>query len=350
MRRAVALSLSLLVPALTVALLTLLVLRAATPDWAHVGIALRALWQGAFGSPYDIGNTLNKTTPLILTGLGVAIAFRSRMWNIGGEGQFVVGAIAGCAVGAYKLQHLPPPVLIPLILLAGAIAGAVWAGIAALMRTRRNVPEVISTIMLNFVAFEVLSYLVHGPMQEADRAQPASESLPDAAMLPVIVRGTTLHAGLWIALAAVAVVLVFLFRTRAGYALRVTGANADAARVAGIDVDRTLLCAMLWSGALCGLGGSVELSGVLGALYESYAPGYGFTAVAVALLGRLHPVGIVAALFFGALTAGCGSMERIAGVSFALSYVIQAVTLLVLIGFQRVKWNRFLSGRTRQGA
>src|SRR6185437_151396 len=127
-----------------------------------------------------------------------------------------------------------------------------------------------------------------------------------AAMLPVIVKGTTLHAGLWIAFVATAVVLVFLFRYRTGYALRVTGANPDAARVSGINVDRTLITAMLWSGALCGLGGSVELSGVLGTLYESYAPGYGFTAVAVALLGRLHPLGIVAAaLFFGALTSGC---------------------------------------------
>jgi len=314
-------------------------LRLATPDWSHVGIALQALWQGAFGSPYDIGNTLNKTTPLILTGLGVAVAFRGRMWNIGGEGQFVLGAIAGCAVGAYRLQHLAPWLLIPLMLIAGVIAGAAWSTLAGLMRTKRNVPEVISTIMLNFVAFEVLSYLLHGPMQEATRAQPASETLRDAATLPVLIHGTTLHAGLWIALVAAVVVYVFLFQTRTGYALRVTGSNADAARAAGIDVNRILLTAMVWCGALCGLGGAVEFSGVLGTLYESYAPGYGFTAIAVALLGRLHPLGIVAAaLFFGALTSGCGSMERVAGVSFALSFVIQAMTLLVLLGFQRIKW------------
>jgi len=338
LRKAALWTLRSVTPLIVVALLTLGVLRLATPDWQHVRIALQSLWQGAFGTPYDVGNTLNKTTPLILTGLGVAIAFRGRMWNIGGEGQFVLGAIAACAVGANNLQHLSPWLLIPLMLAAGAMAGAAWSTIAGLMRTKRNVPEVISTIMLNFVAFEVLSYLLHGPMQESTKAQPASETLPDTAALPVIVHGTTLHCGLWIALIAAVVVYVFLFQTRTGYALRVTGANADAARAAGIDVNRILLTAMIWCGALCGLGGAVEFSGVLGTLYESYAPGYGFTAVAVALLGRLHPLGIVAAaLFFGALTSGCGSMERVAGVSFALSYVIQAMTLLVLLGFQRVK-------------
>ena len=339
MRRLLTWTAGAVLPFLVVSLLTLAVLRLASPDWTHVGIALKALWQGAFGTPYDIGNTLNKTTPLILTGLGVAVAFRGRMWNIGGEGQFVLGAIAACAVGAYRLQHLSPAVLIPLMLIVGAVAGGLWSTLAGLMRTKRNVPEVISTIMLNFVAFEVLSYLLHGPMQESTKAQPASETLPDAAALPVIVHGTTLHAGLWIALLAAVIVQIFLYQTRTGYALRVTGSNADAARAAGIDVDRILLTAMLWCGALCGLGGAVEYSGVLGTLYESYAPGYGFTAIAVALLGRLHPLGIIAAaLFFGALTSGCGSMERVAGVSFALSYVIQAVTLLVLLGFQRVNW------------
>jgi len=340
-RKSFAWLLQALLPLIAVAILTLAVLRLATPDWQHVGIALRALWQGAFGTPYDTGNTLNKTTPLILTGLGVAIAFRGRMWNIGGEGQFVVGAIAACAVGAYKLQHLSPAILIPLILISGAIVGGLWSTLAGLMRTRRNVPEVISTIMLNFVAFEILSYLMHGPMQESTKAQPASETLPDVDNLPILVHGTTLHAGLLIALIAAVIVFIFLFQTRTGYALRVTGANVDAARAAGIDVDGILVTAMVWCGALCGLGGAVEYSGVLGTLYESYAPGYGFTAIAVALLGRLHPAGIVAAaLFFGALTSGCGSMERVAGVSFALSYVIQAVTLLVLLGFQRIKWAR----------
>lgn len=303
--------------------------------------ALAALTNGAFGGAYALGDTLTQTTPLLLTGLGVAVAFRARLWNIGGEGQFLVGALAASALGAYGLDGLPAPLLIPIILLAGALAGALWAGLAGWMRVARNVLEVISTIMLNFVAAQLLSYLVHGPMQEASHAQPASAPLPVSATLPLLWPGTTLHWGFALALLMAVVVSIYLNRTRAGFALRVVGANPDAACVAGLDVGRTRLATMLVSGALCGLAGAVELSGVVGTLYENYAPGYGFAAVAVALLGRLNPWGIIAsALFFGALAAGSGSMERTANVSANLSYVLQAGTLLVLLGFQWVRWER----------
>ena len=306
-------------------------------------VALTALASGAFGSSDALADTLTKTTPLLLTGLGVAIAFRARLWNIGGEGQFLAGALAASALGAYVLDGVPRPILLPVILMAGAAAGAVWAGLAGWMRVARGVPEVISTIMLNFVAAQLLSYLVHGPMQEKTHAQPASEALPLNATLPLLWAGTTLHLGFLLALVMAVVVSIFLSRTRGGFALRVVGANPEAARVAGLDVGRTRLTTMLWSGALCGLAGAVELSGVVGTLYENYAPGYGFTAVAVALLGRLNPYGIIAsALFFGALSAGSGSMERTAGISANLSYVLQALTLLVLLGFQWVRWERKL--------
>ena len=303
--------------------------------------ALSALADGAFGSAYAVADTLTKMTPLLLTGLGVAVAFRARLWNIGGEGQFLVGALAASALGAYALDGLPAPILIPVILLAGAAAGALWAGLAGWMRVARNVPEVISTIMLNFVAAQLLSYLVHGPMQEASHAQPASAPLPPSATLPFLWPGTTLHWGFALALLMAVFVSIYLNRTGAGFALRVVGANPDAARVSGLDVGRTQLATMLWSGALCGLAGAVELSGVVGTLYENYSPGYGFAAVAVALLGRLNPYGIIAsALFFGALAAGSGSMERTANISANLSYVLQAGTLLVLLGFQWVRWER----------
>ena len=303
--------------------------------------ALSALADGAFGSADAVADTLTKMTPLLLTGLGVAVAFRARLWNIGGEGQFLVGALAASALGAYALDGLPAPILIPVILLAGAAAGAMWAGLAGWMRVARNVPEVISTIMLNFVAAQLLSYLVHGPMQEASHAQPASAPLPPSATLPFLWPGTTLHWGFALALLMAVFVSIYLNRTGAGFALRVVGANPDAARVSGLDVGRARLVTMLWSGALCGLAGAVELSGVVGTLYENYSPGYGFAAVAVALLGRLNPYGIIAsALFFGALAAGSGSMERTANISANLSYVLQAGTLLVLLGFQWVRWER----------
>ncbi len=331
-------ALRILAALVTAFLLTLLIIPLAH---GNPRIALTALASGAFGNAYAIADTLTKTTPLLLTGLGVAIAFRARLWNIGGEGQFLVGALAASALGAYALDGLPALLLIPLILLAGAAAGAVWAGLAGWMRTARGVPEVISTIMLNFVAAQLLSYLVHGPMQERSHAQPASEALPLQATLPALWPGTTLHWGFALALLMAVIVSVYLSRTGAGFALRVVGANPEAARVSGFAVDRTRLATMLWSGALCGLAGAVQMSGVVGTLYENYAPGYGFTAVAVALLGRLNPFGIIgSALFFGALTAGSGSMERTAGVSANLSYVLQAGTLLVLLGFQWLRWER----------
>lgn len=320
-----------------------LALTAAVIALAHgsPSAALSALASGSFGSWYEVGNTINKTTPLLLTGLGIAIAFRARLWNIGGEGQFLMGALAASALGAYGLKSLPAVVLIPLLCCGGMLAGAAWAGLAGWMRVARGVPEVISTIMLNFIAAQILSYLLHGPLQERSHAQPASEALPPAASLPIILPQTSAHAGIIIALAAAAATAVFLYQTRAGFALRAVGANPEAARVAGISVARTQMQAMLFSGALCGLAGAVELSGLIGTLYENYAPGYGFKAIAVALLGQLNPFGIIAsAALFGALDAGAGEMERSAGISSVLVYVIQAVVLLVLLAVRSARFAR----------
>ena len=307
----------------------------------NISLAFSALWQGAFGSPYAIGTTLVRATPLLLTGLGVAIAFKARMWNIGGEGQFLVGALLASflAVNCPVVRSWPSGLLLPAMMLGGCVAGGAWALISGWLKTVRNVPEVISTIMLNFVAIELLSYLVNGPLERPDHSQPATEIISAQATLPIIWRETPLHAGFLLALAAALVVGVFLAATRTGFAIKVVGANADAARVAGIRVERTLLAAMLWSGALCGLAGAVELSGVVGFIPEGYSPGYGYQAIAVALLGRLTPVGIVlSALFFGALSAGSDNMERMAGIDHNVGYVIQAVSLLVLLGAQWVRW------------
>ena len=334
------------------ALLTALLLTVAVIRLAHGSPvdALGALASGAFGTPYDLGNTLTKTTPLLLTGLGVAIAFRARLWNIGGEGQVLMGALAACALGAYRLHGLPAVVLLPLILTGGAAAGALWAGLAGWMRVARGVPEVISTIMLNFVAADVLSFALHGPLQQrTDGGLPGyADPLPPAATLPPLVPGTPLHAGFGLALVMLLVVSVLLTRTPAGFAIRAVGANADAARIAGLQVGRTQMIALLWSGALCGLAGAVELSGVVGTLFGEYQSGYGFSAVAVALLGRLNPWGVaLSALFFGALSAGSGIMESRAHVSHDLLYVIQAITLLTLLAFPSVRLRLVPDGNAR---
>lgn len=327
------------------ALLTTFILTVVIIWMAHSSplTALSALASGAFGSRYDFGNMLTCATPLLLTGLGIVIAFRSRLWNIGGEGQILLGALAACAIGGYRLRSLPEFVLLPLVLLGGAVAGALWAGLAGWMRVRRGVPEVISTIMLNFVAADLLSYFLHGPLQQGGAAglPGYAAPLPPAATLPIIMPGTPLHAGFLLALIALGAVWLLLGRTPLGFAIQAVGANIDAARAAGLPVERTLMAAMLWSGALCGLAGAVELSGVVGTLFGEYQSGYGFTAVAVALLGRLNPWGVaLSALFFGGLTAGSEVMESRAGVSHDLVYVIQAIALLTLLAFQWVRWER----------
>jgi simple sugar transport system permease protein len=334
----------------SIALLVALGATVLTVHLAHgnVALALTSLWQGAFGNSYSVGTTLIKTIPLLLTGLGVGIAFRAQMFNIGGEGQFLVGGLlASCiALNIPETRHLSAPALLTLMMIGGCAAGALWAGICAVLKTTRGVPEVISTIMLNFVAAELLSFLVNGPMERLDHSQPATDALQDAATLPIIWSGTPLHAGLIIAIAAAVVVWILINRTVLGFAIDIVGSNPIAARTAGYSVGKTLICAMLWSGALCGLAGAVELSGVVGFIPEGYSPGYGYTAIAVALLGRLNVFGIVlSALLFGALSAGSENMERTAGIGHELGYVIQAVALIVLLAGQWDGWRHLVIRR-----
>jgi ABC-type uncharacterized transport system permease subunit len=298
-----------------------------------------ALYGGAFGGTYNTAETLAQTVPLLLTGLGVAVAFRCRLFNIGAEGQFLVGAIAGTAVG---VRHFPPaltPLLLPLALLAGAAAGASWAGIAALLKIHRGVQEVLSTLLLNFVALQLLAWMVRGPLQEAAKGFPQSDPLQIPARLALIVPRTHLHGGVVLAVVVAVGVWYWLRATAGGFALRSVGANAEAAEAAGIPVRRTILTAFLLSGALCGLAGAIQVSGVTYLLSEGISPGYGYTAIAVALIAGLSPLGVIpAALFFGALTAGSVVVQQtVPGVSAVVLQVLQAVTLLaaLLYGWAR---------------
>jgi len=306
------------------------------------GSALAALVAGAVGSRDSLAESLVKATPLILTGLAVALAFRCQIWNIGAEGQFLVGMLACVWVGTRWAAGDPakagteggPSLLLPAALLAGAAAGALWAGAAALLKLRRGVPEVISTIMLNFVALRLVSYAVTGPLQEPERLAPQTALIAEAARLPRLLPGSRLHAGIFLALLAAAALTLCLFATVTGFRVRAVGLNPEAAGAARIPVARTTATAFLLSGALAGLAGAVELSGVNHRIYEGSSPGYGYTAIAVALLGRLHPAGVLlAALFFGALGAGAGEMQRSAGVSEVLVYVIQALAVFMVVGF-----------------
>jgi simple sugar transport system permease protein len=305
--------------------------------------AIQALFVGSIGSTANLSATLLKATPLLLTGAAVMLAFKSGVFNIGAEGQFLVGALAATVVGT-----APGPLLgrCVLVLLAGALAGAVWAVIAAGFRIGRGVNEVITTILLNFIALYLVSYAVDGPLQEAARQYPQSDPLPPAALLWRPIAGSQLHVGVVLAFVMVPAVGALLTRTALGLRLRAAGSNAAAARLAGFPVTRDLTVAFALSGALAGLAGAVEVAGVTGRLYERISPGYGYTAIAIALLGGLGSGGVIAAgLFFAALSAGAGAMERSAGVSSVLVLAVQGATLLVIAMLDLSTWRRFLGAR-----
>jgi simple sugar transport system permease protein len=301
-------------------------------------LALRALAEGAFGSADAWSEVGVRTCPLLLAGLAVTIAFRAGIWNIGAEGQLLIGAVAVAWLGT-RVGALPAWLAIPLVLGAAALGGAAWAALAGLLKTARQVDEVISTIMLNFIALGLVGYLVHGPLMEAAGAYPQTDAVAAAARLPRLLAGYRLHAGLAIALGAAVLAYLLLFRTLFGFAMRAAGLNPVAARLAGLPITGALLGALTISGALAGLAGGIEVSAVTFRLYEQFSPGYGFTAIAVALLGRLHPAGVIlAAVFFGALDAGATAMQRSAGVSSVLVSVIEAIVIFSLIAVEHRPW------------
>ena len=304
------------------------------------GDGLAALWRGSFGSFYALtSGTLVRATPLVLTGLSVGIAFRAGVFNIGAEGQLLAGAAVSAAValsGSHAVGVWGAGVLI-LALVAGAAGGAVWAGIAAVLRARFHVLEVISTILLNFIALYLVGFLVRGPLQEPLRIYPQSPTLPAAVHLPRLMPSSRLHAGFVMALAAAFLLWWMIRNTAAGFRLRTVGANPDAARTAGeIDVMRTTTNAFLMSGALAGLAGAIELTGVTFALYENLSPGYGYTGIAVALLARLNPIWIVVTgILFGALEAGASAMQRDAGVPSVVVSIAEAILIVMLVMVSR---------------
>jgi simple sugar transport system permease protein len=293
--------------------------------------ALGALWGGAFGSWYNFMSvTLVRSVPLILIGLGIAMAFRGGAFNIGAEGQFYAGAIAATWVGL-QVTAVSGAIALPLLLIASAIAGAAWVAVPVWLKLRFGVIEVISTLLLNFVAEALVSLLVQGPLQEPSGIYPQSDLIADTTRLPLI--GGRLHAGFLLALAAVLLLWYLFARTVWGFRLRAVGLSPRAAEVSGrIDSSRMGAVALLCSGALAGLAGGVEVSGVSYALFQNLSPGYGFTGIAVALLGGLHPIGVlISGIFIGALEAGAGAMQRDAGVPSVAVYVVEAIIIVVAV-------------------
>lgn len=294
-----------------------------------------ALFTGSFGSITAVSETLTATAPLTLAGLGIALAFRAGLFNIGAEGQMLVGGIAAVVVG-FSFAGLPPFIHLPLALLVGAAAGAAWAAIAGWLRAATGAHEVITTIMLNLTAVRLVDYLLRNPpIQRAGRNDPISESVLESAELPRLLAGLDpnlrLHAGIILAILAVGFAYWLLYRTTIGFEFRAAGLNPDAARYAGMRSGLIIVMVMALAGALAGLAGANQILGVLGRASPGFSAGIGFDAIAVALLGRSHPVGVMlAGLLFGALEAGGREMQVRAGVSLDLISVIQALIIILV--------------------
>jgi simple sugar transport system permease protein len=307
-----------------------------------LGRAFASLWSGSFGSMYALGSaTLVRATPLILTGLAVTLAFRAGIWNIGAEGQLLAGAACVTAL-ALAAPNAPAVLMIPLLLIVGAGAGALWASIAAALRRHFGVLEVISTIMLNFIAIHAVGYLVRGPLQEPLRIYPQSSEIRASWRIDPIWASSRLGWGFVVAIGCALALWWVLTRTAEGFRIRLIGANAEAARSAGqIDVPSLAFRVFLLSGAFAGLAGAIEILAVTGALYENLSPGYGYTAIAVALLARLNPLAVIpSAIVFGALEAGAAAMQRDAGIPSVVVWIVEAV---LLFGILLIEW---LRGRT----
>lgn len=297
-----------------------------------IGRSLGLIVQGAFGDKAGLSRTFVKAVPLCLCGLGMVIAWRAKMYNIGGEGQYLVGALLGATVAKVGLAW-PPALLNVSVLLAGVLGGSLYASLAGWLQVKRGVQVVISTILLNFVAFQALDYLVRGPLQESKKALPLTDRLPNEAMLQRFDAQTDLHSGVFIALIAVVAIYFWLYRTRSGFALRFTGENAQAARANGLPVARVQMGAMAISGGLCGLAGVIDYAGVTGQIGNGFSQDWGFLAIPVALLGALHPFGVLfSAVYFAALFAGTEVLARYTAVGNTVVYVVQAVAVLAFLG------------------
>lgn len=300
-----------------------------------IGRSFTALFIGSVGSVSAISETLTSAAPLTLAGLGIALGFRAGLFNIGAEGQVLVGGVAAVVVG-FSLSGWPAYIHLPLALLAGALVGAFWASIAGWLRAATGAHEVITTIMLNLIAMRLVDYLLRNPpVQQAGRSDPISATILPSAALPRLFAWLDpmlrVHAGLILMLLAVIFVYWLLFRSTIGFEFRAAGLNPDAARYAGMKSGLIIVLVMALAGALAGLAGANQVLGVLGRVSPGFSGGVGFDAIAVALLGRSHPVGVLfAGLLFGALQAGGRQMQVSAGVSLDLISIIQALIIIFI--------------------
>ena len=311
-------------------------------------LAYQSLLQGAFGDKIGITQTLVKATPLLLVGLGVAIAFRGGVINIGGEGQLIIGALAATAFSVANAA-MPSVFLLPVTLIVATLAGAAWGAIPGALKAWLSVNEILSTVMMNAIALQLSNYLLRGPMIdpaeiEAGTRIAQSALLPKAVWLSKLVPRTLLHSGAIIAVVMAVLVYILLWRTSVGYRIRAVGLNANASRYAGIPVKVYQMLALTFGGAFAGLAGAIEVVGVQHRMMEGLSSGYGFAGIVAALFGKLHPLGAIpAAIFFGGLMEGGNKMQRAMQVPSAL--IDTLLGLIVIFVVSAEIWSRYRARR-----
>jgi simple sugar transport system permease protein len=329
--------------------------------WDAVAIAYGSLFEGALGNPrkiveaiqvyqstgdnkqlllsiYPITESLASATPYILAGLAVAIGFRCGLFNIGAEGQFLMGALGSAYVG-YSIVGLPAYIHLPLALLGGAVAGAIWGAIPGYLKAKFGAHEVVNTIMMNWIAFRLSDWLLFGPMK-ASGYRPVTPNVEASAELPRFFPDPLrFNWGFVLALVVAALVYWFLFKTTLGFEIRTVGANPDASKYAGMSVVRNFVLVMTLSGALAGLAGASQVLGVDHWVGAGFSAGYGFDAIALALLGKSHPLGVVlAALLFGILRSGATNMQSIARIPIEIISVIQGMVIIFVAAPAIIRW------------
>lgn len=311
---------------------------------SSVSDAYTQLFKGALGSRFAISETLTRTTPLILTGLAAAVAFRAKLWNIGGEGQFYVGACAATLLGTGMLDW-PSYLLVPTLFLAGALAGGLLLLLPTLLKSQLKVDEVVTTLLLNFIILLFVNYLVFGPWKDPmAMGWPQAAPIVDNGLLAKLLPRTRLHSGLLIALLSALGAWAMTKFSIWGYEIRAVGANQKAAEFSGIPVNRTIIRTALISGGLAGMAGVCELCGLKGYLTLDLSPGFGYTGIVVAMLAGLNPLGVVLSAFFVAVVYnGADSMSRALSVSNYIADVITATALLtvlvsMLLTRYRIRW------------
>jgi simple sugar transport system permease protein len=299
--------------------------------------AYGVLFSSVFGKKVNFGEAVAKAIPIAFTGFSVTFAYRCGIFNIGAEGQLLMGAL-GSVWTALAFPGMSPSLIITVSILTGTCFGAAWAFLPALVKAFRGINEVLTTILMNYIALFLISWLINGPLQEKARQNPQTDAILKSYHLPVLVSGTRIHLGLILLLVLGIGIFYYLFYTAPGFKTRMMGQNQEAAAYSGINIPRSIISSIMISGAIAGMGGAVEMMGIQFRMVYGFGRGYGFDGISMALIGQLHPFGVLlTSLLFGILRTGANSMQRLVGIPTSVVDIIQALIIFFVIGAGSVR-------------